>query len=95
MSIPLALCLRFFQGSTILMQITVAVERPHKYPQNMEIENYRKRLLETFVACIELKNDVAVIFYNISDKQKQKRVISLCSDMTRVVHHQGLEPWTP
>ena len=70
MSIPLAFCLRFFQGSPILLQNTGIVERPHKYPQNMEIEDYRKRLLETFVTCIELKNDVAVIFYNISDKQK-------------------------
>ena len=44
-------------------------------------EDFRKRLLETFVARVELDNDVAVIFYNVSDKQKQKRTISLCSDI--------------
>lgn len=55
-------------------------------------EDFRKRLLETFVARIELKNDVAVIYYNISDKQKQKRVISLCSDMTRLVHQPKRYP---
>ena len=58
-------------------------------------EDFRQRLLETFVARVELDNDYIVILYNISDKQKQKRTISRGSDMVQMVHHQGLEPWTP
>lgn len=57
-------------------------------------EDFRRRLLETFVARVELTNEVAVILYNVSDKRKQKRVISLCSDMTRLVHQPQPYPNT-
>lgn len=57
-------------------------------------EDFRRRLLETFVARVELDNDYAVIFYNVSDKRKQKRAISVCSDMARMVHRSGPYPNT-
>lgn len=48
---------------------------------------FRQRLLETFVARVELRNDILIIYYNISDKKKQKRGISLCSDKPRLLEH--------
>ena len=47
--------------------------------------DFCKRLLETFVAKIDLTNEVAVIYYNISDKKKQKRTIPVCSDTARLL----------
>ena len=47
--------------------------------------DFCKRLLETFVAKIDLTNEVAVIYYNISDKKKQKRAIPVCSDTARLL----------
>ena len=52
------------------------------------------RLLETFVARVELNNDYIIILYNVSDKRAQKRVIPRCSDMTQLVHHAGAYPNT-
>ena len=57
-------------------------------------EDFRQRLLETFVARVELDNDYIVILYNISDKQKQKRTISRGSDMVQMVHRSGPYPNT-
>ena len=48
-------------------------------------DGFRKRLLETFVARVELFPDRAIIFYHISEKSKQKRTVSLGSDTARLV----------
>ena len=50
-------------------------------------EAFCKRLLDTFIARIDLTDDYAVIYYNISDKKKQKRVVSLGSNTTRLLGH--------
>lgn len=50
-------------------------------------ESFCKRLLDTFVARIDLTNEVAVIYYNISDKKKQKRTVSLGSNTMRLLGH--------
>ena len=42
---------------------------------DVDDEDFCARLLDTFVARVELRNDVAIIYYNISDKNKQKRAV--------------------
>ena len=57
---------------------------------DVEDEEFCSRLLDTFVARVELKNDVAIIYYNISDKNKRKKVVSLCSDTTRLLEQSDM-----
>lgn len=58
-------------------------------------DGFRKRLLETFVARVELFPDRAIIFYHISKKSKQKRTVSFGSDTARIVERTGLYPNRP
>ena len=55
-------------------------------------ENFCRKLVETFIARVELTNEVAIIYYNISDKKKQKRTVSLGSDTARIVEQSGAYP---
>lgn len=61
---------------------------------DVDDEDFCARLLDTFVARVELRNDVAIIYYNISDKNKQKRAVSLGSDTARLVEQSVLYPNT-
>ena len=58
-------------------------------------DDFKKRLLETFVARVELLTDRAVIFYHISEKSKQKRTVSFGSDTARLLEESGLYPNHP
>lgn len=58
-------------------------------------DDFKKRLLETFVVRVELLPDRAVIFYHISNKSKQKRTVSFGSDTARLVEQSVLYPNRP
>lgn len=53
-----------------------------------------RKIVETFIARVELTNEVAIIYYNISDKKKQKRAVSLGSDTARLVEQSVSYPNT-
>ena len=44
-------------------------------------EDFKKKMVETFISRVELKNDEATIFYNISESRSRK----LCSNTARLV----------
>ncbi len=58
-------------------------------------EHTNRKLLETFVARVDVYEDKLVIFYNISAKNKQKRIVPRCSSTTRLLDFPNLYSNTP
>ena len=56
---------------------------------------FRKKLLETFVARVDVFDEKLVIFYNVSEKCKQKRIVPRCSSTTRLLDNSDLYPNRP
>ena len=58
-------------------------------------ERTSRKLLEALVARVEVYDDKLVIFYNISEKSKQKRIVPRCSSTTRLLDFPNLYSNTP
>ena len=62
---------------------------------NKDDPTFRKKLLETFVARVDVFDEKLVVFYNVSEKSKQKRIVPRCSSTTRLLDNSDLYPNTP